>query len=137
MNALDIKQENAVVLSIDTKESIKAACRTRTLYAYRPALLELDKWLDMEFNDAVLAEYITHLHRSGKSPSTIAQVVAAVKWQAKNMNRPDVVGAITQQTLAGIRREGKDRGRGQVDGLTWKEVERVCSFAEASRTLGG
>ena len=34
-------------------------------------------------------------------------------------------------------REGVDRGRGQVDGLIWKDVERVCSFAEASRTLAG
>ena len=74
---------------------------------------------------------------AAKHPSTIAQVVAAVKWQAKNIDRPDVVGAITLRTLAGIRREGKERGRGQVDGLTWKDVERVSSFAEASRTLAG
>ena len=37
----------------------------------------------------------------------------------------------------GIRREGSERGRGQVDGLNWKDVERVCSFAEASKTLAG
>ncbi len=53
------------------------------------------------------------------------------------MNRTDIVGAVTERTLAGIRREGKDRGRGQVDGLTWDDVKRVCSFAEASRTLAG
>lgn len=54
--------------------------------------------------DAVLAEYITQLHQSGKSPSTIAQVIAAVKWQAKNVGQPEVVDAITLRTLAGIRR---------------------------------
>ena len=48
-----------------------------------------------------------------------------------------MVGAITLRTLAGIRREGKERGRGQVDGLTRVGMERVCSFAEASKTLAG
>ena len=46
-----------------------------------------------------------------------------------------MVGAITLRTLTGIRREGKHRGQGQVDGLTWQNVERGCSFAEASRRL--
>ena len=144
MDALAIGQKNAVAISVDTKELIKAGVSDNTLKAYRRALVELDAWLyamkraDSEpLKDAVLAEYITQLHQSGKAPSTIAQVVAAVKWQAKNIDRPDVVGAITLRTLAGIRRDGKERGRGQMDGLTWKDVERVSSFAEASRTLAG
>ena len=137
MDALAIGQKNAVAISVDTKELIKAGVSDNTLKAYRRALVELDAWRDAELNDSVLASYITELHQCGKAPSTIAQVVAAVKWQAKNIDRPEVVGAITLRTLAGIRREGKERGRGQVDGLTWKDVERVSSFAEASRTLAG
>ena len=137
MDALAIGQKNAVAISVDTKELIKAGVSDNTLKAYRRALVELDAWRDAELNDSVLASYITELHQCGKAPSTIAQVVAAVKWQAKNIDRPDVVGAITLRTLAGIRRDGKERGRGQVDGLTWKDVERVSSFAEASRTLAG
>ena len=137
MDALAIGQKNAVAISVDTKELIKAGVSDNTLKAYRRALVELDAWRDAELNDSVLAMYITELHQCGKAPSTIAQVVAAVKWQAKNIDRPDVVGAITLRTLAGIRRDGKERGRGQVDGLTWKDVERVSSFAEASRTLAG
>ena len=132
MNELAIRQENALAISADTKELIQAGVSENTLRAYRRALDSLAGWLTTKLNDAVLAEYITELHRSGKSPSTISQVVAAVKWQAKNLNRDDVVGAITLRTLAGIRREGKERGRGQVDGLMWKDMERVCSFAEAS-----
>ena len=137
MDALAIGQKNAVAISVDTKELIKAGVSDNTLKAYRRALVELDAWRDAELNDSVLAMYITELHQCGKAPSTIAQVVAAVKWQAKNIDRPDVVGAITLRTLAGIRRDGKERGRGQMDGLTWKDVERVSSFAEASRTLAG
>ena len=39
--------------------------------------------------------------------------------------------------MAGIRREGRDRGRGQVDGLIWQDVERVCIYAETEGTLTG
>ena len=39
--------------------------------------------------------------------------------------------------MAGIPRAGKDRGRGQVDGLIWQDVERVCAYAETEGTLAG
>ena len=140
MNELAVTFEQGsskLAISDSTKGLIKAGVSENTLRAYRRALDSLSSWLNAPLDDAVLAEYITHLHQSGKSPSTIAQAVAAVKWQAKNLNITDAVGAITTRTLAGIRREGKDRGRGQVDGLVWNDVVRVCATAEASRTLAG
>ena len=45
--------------------------------------------------------------------------------------------ALHNLELAGIRREGKDRGRGQVDGLIWQDVERVCVYAETEGTIAG
>ena len=56
---------------------------------------------------------------------------AAVKW------RTGPSGEIVKHVLKGIRRGGKGRGRGQVDGITWDEMERVCSFAEAGKTIAG
>ena len=44
---------------------------------------------------------------------------------------------IASATLSGIRREGRDRGRGQRNGLTWKEVERICAVQETDGTLRG
>ena len=44
---------------------------------------------------------------------------------------------ITSATLSGIRREGRDRGRGQRNGLTWREVEKICAVQEADDTLRG
>ena len=52
-------------------------------------------------------KFITNPHQLGNSPATISQAVAAVKWTAKNAGRADVVGVITERTLAGIRRAGK------------------------------
>ena len=76
-----VEQEvaNEVTIGADTKQLIQATLSENTLKAYRRALDSLAVWLDAELNDAVLAEYITHLHQSGKSPATIAQVIASVK----------------------------------------------------------
>ena len=86
--------------------------------------------------DALLADYITALHTEGKSPSTIAQVVAAAKWLAKN-HGIEVAGEITSKTLAGIRREGKERGHGQVDGVEREDMLRVVAFAESDKRSQG
>ena len=48
-----------------------------------------------------------------------------------------VVGPITDSTLAGICRDGRERGRGQVDGLTREGVFQVASRTEAADTLAG
>ena len=44
MNELAIGQENTVVISLDTKELIKAGVAENTLNAYRRALKDLDSW---------------------------------------------------------------------------------------------
>ena len=64
----------------------------------------------------MLAEYVTHLHETEKSPATIAQAVVNVNWHAKNagINRvnnegdrvSDIVGVIAERTAAGIRSAG-------------------------------
>ena len=104
------------------------------------ALKDLEAWLRDAangLNDVILAAYLTELHDSGKSPATVVQVVATVKWQAKNLGLENIVGAATERTLAGIRRDGKERGHGQIDGITWSDMERVCGYAEAGRTIAG
>ena len=139
MHDLAVNQKNVIVISDSTKELIRAGVSHNTLKAYGWALQRLEEWLaidERKLTDAVLAEYLTHLHESDKSPAIISQVVAAVKWQSTNVNR-QVVGPITTRTLAEIRRDGRDRGRGQVDGLTRDGMLQVVSHAEASRTLAG
>ena len=129
-----------VVISDETEELVKASIAPSTVKTYRLAMQQLEIWLDgRSLNDNLLANYITGLYQDGKSPSTISKIVAAVKWTAKNHG----VGAkklsfeITERTLAGIRRKGKGRGRGQVDGITWEEVEQICALAEARETVAG
>ena len=124
-------------VSDDTKALITSSVSQNTLRNYRFWSKEIEAWLGgRSLDDGLLADYITGLHAGGKAPSTIAQAVASVRWQARN-NGVEIVGEVTTRTLAGIRREGKDRGRGQADGLTWSDVERVCAFAEMDKSIAG
>ena len=69
---------------------------------------------------------------------TISIVVVAVEWLLKHQNGGmPVVLPITAATLSGIRREGRDRGRGQRRGFTCREVEKICAVQEADGTLRG
>ena len=133
-------ESNRAALQIpeETESLIKASMAENTRKAYQRALQSLTAWLaGRTLSDALLANYITTLHEDGKSPATIGQLVAAVKWQLKHQSQETLNFPITQATLAGIRREGRDRGRGQVDGLIWQDVERVCIYAETEGTLAG
>ena len=133
-------EPNTAILQLpeETESLIKASVAENTLKVYQRALQSLTTWLaGKTLSDALLANYITELYRADKSPATIAQAVAAVKWQFKHQSQESINLPITQATLAGIRREGKDRGRGQVDGLIWQDVERVCIYAETEGTLAG
>lgn len=131
--------EARLQLQKETASLIKASISENTLKAYQRALHGLENWLSgRTLSDALLADYITGLHEAEKSPSTIGQVVAAVKWQLKHQSDvPILPMPITQATLAGIRREGRNRGRGQVDALVWPDVERICAYAETDGTLLG
>ena len=60
-----------------------------------------------------------------------------MNWQAALEGMPKVVGKVTTETLKTIRRLGAGRGRGQVDPLTWKQVEKVATYAEAANTIAG
>ena len=100
---------------------------------------QFQEWLHgRPISDGLLAEYITDLFNDGKAPGTISIAVSAVKWLLKHRNNGQPVEMpITSATLSGIRREGRDRGRGQRNGLTWREVEKICAVQEADGSLRG
>ena len=142
------KQEIAVVRSTlatqelipnQTADLIEKSFAENTLRNRRQALKHFREWLQRrEIRDGLLAEYITHLFDQGKAPGTIGIAVSAVKWVLKQRNGGQPVELpITSATLSGIRRDGRNRGRGQRNGLTWREVEKICAVQEADSTLRG
>ena len=108
-----------------------------TQKTYQQAYNQLDRWLaGRDVNDVLLATYIGELDAAGKSPATITLVVAAVRWWVKTMGI-DFEFHLTELKLKTIRQQSYARGRGQVDGITWNEVEEMCAYAEAEGTVAG
>ena len=144
---LDGAQETAIVPSAETTtaipqptaELIAKSFAENTMRNRKQALRKFSHWLrGREITDGLLAEYATYLFDIGKAPGTIAIVVAAVKFLLKHRNGGKSVDLpITSATMAGIRREGRERGRGQRNGLTWREVEKICAVQEDLGTLRG
>lgn len=60
-----------------------------------------------------------------------------MKWYFSNVKGQDVPFPISLKRLKSIRRDAKGRDRGQVDALVWADVERVCAFAEADKSVAG
>ena len=139
MNELVTTQqtETEIAISAETKELIQSSIADSTLKRYQTLSKQIETWLGgVPLTDPLLAAYITALYEAGKSPSTIAQVVAAAKWQARHYG-VEIVGEVTSKTLAGIRREGKERGKGQVDGVEREDMLRVVTLAEVDKTIAG
>ena len=132
-------ETTAELIPGQTAELIEKSFAENTMRNRKQALRAFSHWLrGREITDGHLAEYITHLFDAGKAPGTISIAVSAVKWFLKHRNNGTSVDLpITSATLSGIRREGRGRGRGQRNGLTWKEVERICAVQEADGTLRG
>ena len=111
--------------------------------AYQLAWRQLDGWLSGKghtldaLTDVQLASYLSELDIQGIAPNTLSVTLAAVKWFFRTVKAVDVPFPITTKRLQSLRRDRKGRGRGQVDGLNWADVARVCAFAEADRSLVG
>ena len=126
LKPIEVHHERAVV-NAETADLIRASVSKQTLTNYKRVLKQVEQWLGGHvLDDALLADYISMLHHDeGKAPATISQVVASVSWRSKQLGQ-QIVGEITLATMAGIRREGADRGKGQLDGLTWEQVDVIC-----------
>ena len=111
--------------------------------AYQRAWRQLDAYLSStgesldDLTDVQLAGYLSTLDVQGVAPATISMSLAAIKWFFSNVKAVDVQFPISTKRLRTIRRDAKGRGRGQVDGLIWSDVERVCAFAESDNTIAG
>ena len=119
-------------------ELVEAGISANTRRAYEAALAHFDRALAGEpATDAVVAGYLAVLYEDGKSPATCGQVVAAIKFRAKLHGTASPVGPATGRVLAGIRRQGRDRGRGQVQGVDFAHADAAAAVAAREGTLKG
>ena len=132
-------REPGPALTAAAADLAAASLAPATRRAYRAALGRLDSWrAGRELSDATLADYLAGLHAAGRSPQVAAQVVQAVRWIASATGRPDPRGPATKRVMAGIRREGRGRGTGQVAGVRWEQADAAAAIAaNAGGSLAG
>ena len=107
-----------------------ASISDNTERAYAGAMRRLGEHLEgAELTDATLADSLAHLFEIGRSPASAAMVVAAVRFQVRVTGSDSPVGAATDRVLAGFRRAGSDRGRGQVAGVRWGQADDAAAVA--------
>ena len=141
-------------LSEDAHRLMEVSISTNTRKAYVAALDRLDGYLqslpDPTLTDETLANYLALLHESGYpskrvdhqprplSPPSLALICQAIRFVEKLQKRsPSVVGPMTERVLAGARRDGKQRGRGQVTAITREHLAIMVHDAERKDTLAG
>ena len=121
----------------DTKALIGQSIADNTRLAYAAALNGLDAAIPLDRqDDARIADRLAALYRDGRSPATIALVVAAIQFRAKIAGTRSPVGEVARRTLAGIRKEGRERGRGQARAVTYDQVIRMQAVAGQPRRRG-
>ena len=134
-NRLDLVPVDAVPSATLPEGARRLAARSiaaNTRKAYTRALNRLDEALAAKgkpLDDATLAAYLFGLFEAGRSPATGGQVVAAVNFRYKLLGLPSPAGPLTARVLAGYRRDGKERGRGQVAPVRWEQAEAAAAVA--------
>ena len=141
-------------LSEEAHRLMEVSISANTRKAYAAALDRLDAYLqsrpDPALTDETLANYLALLHEHGHSsqradhqprplsPPSLALVCQAVRFVERLQQRSSsVVGPMTERVLAGARREGKERGRGQVTAITREHLAVMVRDAERKDTLAG
>ncbi len=119
-----LEKQNILDVSDSVQRLIQSSISENTKCSYERELKELEIWLENRpLTDILLSEYLTLCYERGLSPASIAMIPAAVRFSARLSGIESPIGILTERTFAGIRRKGRDRGRGQVTGLTFTETK--------------
>ena len=137
---LGVELKNRHVLldvSEPTQRLILRSLSENTRLAYGQVLTKLESWLNgRELTDTLLSEYLTLCFEQGLAPPSIALVPAAIRFSVRLSGKDTPIGILTERTLAGIRREGKHRGRGQVTGITFTETKFLVGLIAKNGVRG-
>ena len=128
-----VSQADAFLAALSDAEQLPAPATTR---AYQSALRALDEWLaGKPLTDGTLAGYLRYRHGTdGVSYATLEVIRAAVRFNAKlaGVRSPD--GPDTALVLGSARGTATSRGRGQVAGVRWEQVDAAAAAAVANKS---
>ena len=134
-NDADDRSSNGANTSTRLSDRARAP-RTRDEYAR--AARQFDDWRGgRPPADALVADYLGVLFDRGLAPVTAEIAVAALVDRAERNGIPSPVGTQTMLTLSGFRRDGAERGTGQVAGIMWDQADRMVELAENTNRIAG
>ncbi|GAA4153676.1 site-specific integrase [Gryllotalpicola daejeonensis] len=123
--------------------AIESALAPSTRKAYESALARLTRWARREgFTDPTssvcLAAYITDLEATGRSASTVGQILAAVSRHAFERGNPDPTDdPVLVQVVEGVRRRiGRQHTVERAHALTTPEVVRILAAIDQETVAG-
>ena len=133
-----LEAATAPAVSLDTARLIAAKIAPATAKNYAALLGQFAEQLHgQQPSDANLAEYLTRRYAEGVAPGSLGVLVYAVRFWEKENDRPgQIVGKLSRDVMAGIRREGKGRGRGQVTGISREDVRVMLRATDTDTTAG-
>ena len=129
--------DGALATSPPTTRRLAAhSLSANTRAAYTRAVRQFDAWRGAApATDATLAAYLGALFEQGRAPATAALAVAAVTFRAA-LTKDTIRGPLTDRVLAGFRRDGADRGRGQAAPLLADAFAAILATADQRRETG-
>ena len=133
-----LEAATAPAVSLDTARLIAAKIAPATAKNYAALLGQFAEQLHgQQPSDANLAEYLTRRYAEGVAPGSLGVLVYAVRFWEKENDRPgQIVGKLSRDVMAGIRREGKGRGRGQVTGISREDVRVMLRATDTDTNAG-
>ena len=125
--------------------ALECATAPNTRRAYRSAWERWQAWAlkrnapVMPADPSVVAAYLTDRARQGCAPATVRVDRAAISAAHRSTGAADPTAfAVVHEVMRSIAKAGRDRGRGQVQGLDWDAADRIAALAEnGGRTLTG
>ena len=120
--------------SATARRLVAASVSANTRDSYGRALRQFDAWRGRRpLDDSTLAAYLAVLYDAGRTPSSAAVAVAAVRFRARLADHPDPAGEQTARVLAGFRRTATDRGRGRAPAFTADHLSAVLATCHRPR----
>ena len=125
--------------------ALVSATSPNTQRAYRSGWERWQAWAlkrnarVMPADPSAVAAYLTERVRQGCAPATVRVDRAAISAAHRSTGSADPTASeVVREVMRSIAKAGRDRGRGQVQGLDWETADRVAALAEnGGRTLAG
>ncbi len=113
--------------------------RTKELYGWY--LVRFKAWCEKhgvdELDDELVSRFLTEQYAVGYAPATVDGFRCAISFDALQNDLPSPVGGRSIRVVQGVKRVGKDRNRGQSEGLTYDQYRRIMATACDPRPFRG